>query len=102
MYCRVPDPEIALTRKGHQQARAASRGARFAHHTPSAHVLTRRSALLPQAAEAGRRIKEICDADGKPYKLFFYISPYKRSKQARTQHGGLSGSQGLHATFDHC
>ena len=56
MYCRVPDPEIALTRKGHTQA-----------------------------AEAGRRIKAICDADGTPYRLFFYISPYKRSKQARVR-----------------
>ena len=52
MYCRVPDPEIALTRKGHAQA-----------------------------AEAGQAIRDICDADGAPYKLFFYISPYKRTKQ---------------------
>jgi len=52
MYCRVPDPEIALTRKGHTQA-----------------------------AEAGRLIREQCEREGTPYKLFFYISPYKRTKQ---------------------
>jgi broad specificity phosphatase PhoE len=52
MYCRVPDPEIALTRKGHAQA-----------------------------AEAGQAIRELCEREGTPYKLFFYISPYKRTKQ---------------------
>ena len=52
MYCRVPDPEIALTRKGHAQA-----------------------------ADAGRAIRDICERDGTPFKLFFYISPYKRTKQ---------------------
>ena len=52
LYCRVPDPEIALTRKGHTQA-----------------------------AEAGRLIRETCEREGTPYKLFFYTSPYKRTKQ---------------------
>jgi hypothetical protein len=45
MYCRVPDPEIALTRKGHAQA-----------------------------ADAGRAIRDLCDRDGTPYKLFFVRS----------------------------
>jgi broad specificity phosphatase PhoE len=42
---------------------------------------TRNTRRHNQAAEAGRRIKSIIEADGLPYKLFFYISPYKRSKQ---------------------
>jgi len=52
MYCRVPDPEIALTQLGQRQAEAA-----------------------------GKVVKAICDADGTPYRLAFYISPYRRSKQ---------------------
>ena len=34
-----------------------------------------------QAAGAGQAIKDIMDADGSPYNLFFYTSPYKRSRQ---------------------
>ena len=34
-----------------------------------------------QAEGAGRAIKDIMDADGSPYNLFFYTSPYKRSRQ---------------------
>ena len=52
MYCRVPDPDIALTRKGHEQA-----------------------------ALVGQQIKALVEADGTPYKLFCYVSPYRRSKQ---------------------
>lgn len=34
-----------------------------------------------QARDAGLRIKRVMDADGQPYKLYFYMSPYKRSQQ---------------------
>lgn len=34
-----------------------------------------------QARAAGQRIKEVMEADGKPYRLYFYTSPYKRSHQ---------------------
>ena len=34
-----------------------------------------------QALGAGRAIRDIMDAGGSPYNLFFYTSPYKRSRQ---------------------
>ncbi|GAB4814314.1 hypothetical protein N2152v2_001360 [Parachlorella kessleri] len=51
-YTYVPDPKVPLTAKGWEQA-----------------------------LDAGEKLREIMDADGKPYKLFFYTSPYLRSKQ---------------------
>jgi broad specificity phosphatase PhoE len=59
-YTRTPDSQIRLTRKGHEQA-----------------------------SEAGQRLKAVFDADGagdggkakKDYNIFFYISPYRRSKE---------------------
>lgn len=52
LYCRVPDPLIPLTERGYEQAKTA-----------------------------GATMKTILEEDGDAYKLFFYISPYKRSKQ---------------------
>ena len=56
LYCRVPDPEIPLTRRGYDQGLAA-----------------------------GRRFRELMEADeretGIPGRLFLYVSPYRRSKQ---------------------
>ena len=34
-----------------------------------------------QATEAGQKIRAILEADGKPFKLYFYMSPYRRSSQ---------------------
>eukprot|EP00208_Stichococcus_sp_RCC1054_P002445 CAMPEP_0206143802 /NCGR_PEP_ID=MMETSP1473-20131121/21850_1 /ASSEMBLY_ACC=CAM_ASM_001109 /TAXON_ID=1461547 /ORGANISM="Stichococcus sp, Strain RCC1054" /LENGTH=483 /DNA_ID=CAMNT_0053539373 /DNA_START=173 /DNA_END=1621 /DNA_ORIENTATION=+ len=51
-YTYVPDMQVPLTERGKQQA-----------------------------ARAGDRIREVMDADQAPYSLFFYTSPYKRSKQ---------------------
>eukprot|EP00884_Botryococcus_braunii_P014525 jgi/Botrbrau1/23073/Bobra.0243s0014.1 len=51
-YTYVPDPQVPLTPRGHQQAQ-----------------------------DAGLRIKKVMEADGQPYKLYFYMSPYKRSQQ---------------------
>ncbi|GLC44437.1 hypothetical protein PLESTB_000469800 [Pleodorina starrii] len=54
-YTYIPDSQVPLTSRGHMQAR-----------------------------EAGRRIKDMMEADPErapDYKLFFYISPYKRSLQ---------------------
>ena len=34
-----------------------------------------------QARAAGHRIRKVMEADGKPYRLYFYTSPYKRSHQ---------------------
>jgi broad specificity phosphatase PhoE len=34
-----------------------------------------------QAREAGQKIRRLMEAEGSPYNLFFYTSPYKRSKQ---------------------
>lgn len=34
-----------------------------------------------QAVEAGKKIKGIMETSGKPYKLYFYMSPYRRSSQ---------------------
>ena len=36
---------------------------------------------MQQAEQAGQKIKEAMDSDGVPYNLFFYTSPYKRSRQ---------------------
>ena len=36
---------------------------------------------MQQAEQAGQKIKEEMDSDGQPYHLFFYTSPYKRSRQ---------------------
>jgi broad specificity phosphatase PhoE len=36
---------------------------------------------IAQAVEAGKKIKAIMESDGKPYKLYFYMSPYRRSSQ---------------------
>ncbi|KAK9805474.1 hypothetical protein WJX72_000323 [[Myrmecia] bisecta] len=51
-YTYVPDPQIPLTHHGHHQALAA-----------------------------GEKIKQLMEADMLPYNLFFYTSPYKRSRQ---------------------
>jgi hypothetical protein len=32
---------------------------------------------MEQAVEAGKKIKDIMEKDGKPYKLYFYMSPYR-------------------------
>ena len=54
MYCRVPDPDISLTEKGHQQA-----------------------------GEVGDRIRRLIEQDqpAGSYELFVYTSPYRRTKQ---------------------
>ena len=54
MYCRVPDPDISLTEKGHQQA-----------------------------GEVGYRIRRLIEQDqpAGSYELFVYTSPYRRTKQ---------------------
>jgi broad specificity phosphatase PhoE len=54
MYCRVPDPDIALTERGHQQA-----------------------------SEAGTNLRSLIETDQKPgsYQLMVYTSPYRRTKQ---------------------
>ncbi len=36
---------------------------------------------MQQAEQAGQKIKQAMDSDGQPYNLFFYTSPYKRSRQ---------------------
>ena len=36
---------------------------------------------MQQAEQAGQKIKRAMDSDGVPYNLFFYTSPYKRSRQ---------------------
>lgn len=36
---------------------------------------------MQQAEEAGRKIKAAMDGDSQPYNLYFYTSPYKRSRQ---------------------
>ncbi|GIL42900.1 hypothetical protein Vafri_727 [Volvox africanus] len=54
-YTYIPDSQVPLTARGHMQAR-----------------------------DAGKRIKELMETDperARNYKLFFYISPYKRSLQ---------------------
>ena len=38
---------------------------------------------LRQAEEAGRKIKAMMAEDGGPFRLYFYMSPYRRSSQAR-------------------
>lgn len=52
MYCRVPDPRIRLTSKGKRQARTA-----------------------------GEKLKALMEAEGEDYNVFFYMSPYRRSKE---------------------
>ena len=51
-YTRVPDSQIKLTPRGHEQA----------EHT-------------------GQALRDIMDSDGTDYSVFFYISPYRRSKE---------------------
>ena len=36
---------------------------------------------MDQAVKAGQKIKAAMDGDRQPYNLFFYTSPYKRSRQ---------------------
>ena len=36
---------------------------------------------IQQAEAAGQKIKALMDEDNLPYSLFFYTSPYKRSRQ---------------------
>ena len=48
-----------------------------AHFSPC--VQTERG--IGQATKAGQRIREVLEADGAPYRMFFYTSPYKRSHQ---------------------
>ena len=36
---------------------------------------------LRQAEDAGHKIKRLMEADGKPFRLYFYMSPYRRSSQ---------------------
>lgn len=53
VYTRVADPKICITEKG-----------------------------KAQAEECGRRIREIIEKDGAPdWKVYFYVSPYKRTLQ---------------------
>jgi len=54
LYSRVADPEISLTERG-----------------------------VAQAEDAGRHIRARCEADGGAYRVFFYFSPYMRTKQVR-------------------
>ena len=51
-YTRTPDSQVRLTARGHEQAEST-----------------------------GRELRDMMDADGDDYKLFFYISPYRRSKE---------------------
>ncbi|KAK9835626.1 hypothetical protein WJX74_004542 [Apatococcus lobatus] len=51
-YSYTPDPQVPLTDRGHEQARAG-----------------------------GEQIKKILQSEQEAFKLFFYMSPYKRSKQ---------------------
>jgi hypothetical protein len=44
-----------------------------------------------QAMDAGEKLKSVMDADGQPYRLFFYTSPYLRCKQVRR--GGSQAMQ---------
>ena len=36
---------------------------------------------LRQAEEAGHKIKRMMESDGVPFRLYFYMSPYRRSSQ---------------------
>ena len=38
---------------------------------------------LRQAEDAGHKIRRLMEADGKPFRLYFYMSPYRRSSQVR-------------------
>lgn len=51
-YTRTPDSQVRLTAIGHEQAEST-----------------------------GRALRELMEADGADYKLFFYLSPYRRSKE---------------------
>ena len=51
-YTRTPDSQVRLTARGHAQAEST-----------------------------GRRLRKMMDEDESEYKLFFYISPYRRSKE---------------------
>jgi len=51
-YTRTPDSQVPLTARGHDQAEST-----------------------------GRRLREMMDGDENDYNLFFYISPYRRSKE---------------------
>ena len=60
-------------------------------------VQTERGKL--QARAAGKKIRTLMEGDRAPYSLFFYTSPYKRSKQTHEEicdafdHKHLVGSQ---------
>ena len=44
---------------------------------------------LRQAEEAGHKIRRLMEADGVPFRLYFYMSPYRRSSQVRAPPAGL-------------
>ena len=71
MYSRVADPEITLTERG-----------------------------VAQAEEAGRQIRARCEADGGAYRVFFYFSPYARTKQVRLAR--RAAPRCLHPHCPHC
>ena len=109
-YTYLPDPRVPLTARGWQQVRGA--GASSRRMGLLASQLQRPDCLagclaaawteaLPfhcllyllclQAMVAGDRMKLDMEAasGGKPYKLFFYTSPYLRSRQVRCSGGCL-------------
>ena len=49
--------------------------------TPNRIPVRRRSEASARPPRAGQRIREVLEADGAPYRMFFYTSPYKRSHQ---------------------
>lgn len=61
-YTNLPDPAVPLTTKGHEQAR-----------------------------QAGVRIRNMLNAGGQPYQVYFYTSPYTRTVQTY---------EGIAAAFD--
>ena len=50
---------------------------------------------MQQAEQAGRKIKAAMDDDSQPYNLYFYTSPYKRSRQTYDSLCGVFDQQQL-------
>lgn len=115
----LPDPRVPLTARGWQQVRlcckltqegasraciasasrlAASTACRATLRAPSAAACAARQlqhSLLPaQAMGAGDRLRTYMDAasGGKPYKLYFYTSPYLRSRQVGGMRPAFAGA----------
>lgn len=83
-YTYVPDPQVPLVRDSctmYDNRKIIVARVRMPRNVAITMVPRQSEQGYNQAITAGEQIRQLMDADGLPYKLFFYYSPYLRSKQ---------------------